>query len=40
MLTQNDKVREYQGLALPTPVLKKIYYDNAMRMFPDLAAAQ
>ncbi len=40
MLTQNDKVKEYQGLDLPVPVLKKIYYDNAMRMFPDLAAAQ
>lgn len=40
MLTQDDKVREYRGLDLPEPVLKKIYYENAMRMFPDLAAAQ
>ena len=36
MLTQDDKVKEYQCLMLPEPVLKKIYYDNAMRMFPGL----
>ncbi len=40
VLTQDDKVKEYQGLDLPISVLKKIYYDNAMKMFPDLAAAQ
>jgi predicted TIM-barrel fold metal-dependent hydrolase len=33
MFTQDDKVREYQGLKLPTPVLKKIYYKNARRMY-------
>jgi hypothetical protein len=36
ILTQNDKVKEYQGLKLPEPVLKKIYHDNAMRMFPGM----
>lgn len=36
MLTQNDKVKEYQGLKLPESVLKKIYHDNAMTMFPGL----
>lgn len=34
ILTQNDKVREYQGLDLPLKVLKKIYYDNAMKAYP------
>ncbi len=34
ILTQNDKVKEYQGLKLPVSVLKKIYYDNAMAMYP------
>ena len=34
ILTQNDKVKEYRGLKLPEPVLKKIYHDNAMKMFP------
>lgn len=36
IMTQNDKVKEYQGLDLPVSVLKKIYYDNAMRMYPGL----
>jgi len=36
ILTQNDKVREYQGLDLPVDVLQKIYHDNAIRMFPGL----
>lgn len=36
ILTQDDKVKEYQGLDLPVEVLKKIYHDNAMRMFPGL----
>lgn len=36
ILTQNDKVKEYQGLKLPVTVLKKIYHDNAMHMFPGL----
>ena len=36
ILTQNDKVKEYQGLDLPESVLKKIYHDNAMKMFPGL----
>lgn len=35
-LTQNDKVKEYQGLNLPVSVLKKIYHDNAMNMYPGL----
>lgn len=36
MMTQNDKVKEYQGLDLPVSVLKKIYYDNAMALYPGL----
>lgn len=36
LLTQNDKVKEYQGLDLPEPVLKKIYHDNALKMLPGL----
>ena len=36
ILTQDDKVKEYQGLKLPESVLKKIYHDNAMKMFPGL----
>jgi predicted TIM-barrel fold metal-dependent hydrolase len=36
LLTQNDKVKEYQGLNLPEPVLKKIYHDNALKMLPGL----
>jgi len=33
IFTQNDKVREYRGLDLPAPVLRKIYYENACRMY-------
>jgi predicted TIM-barrel fold metal-dependent hydrolase len=40
MLTQNDKVKEYQGLKLPVTVLKKIYHDNAISMFPGLGEGQ
>jgi predicted TIM-barrel fold metal-dependent hydrolase len=36
VLTQNDKVKTFQGLDLPISVLKKIYYENAMRMYPEL----
>ena len=36
MMTQDDKVKEYQGLKLPVSVLKKIYYENAMRLYPGL----
>ncbi len=36
MMTQDDKVKEYQGLKLPVSVLKKVYYENAMRMYPGL----
>ena len=36
ILTQNDKVKEYQGLDLPVSVLQKIYHDNAMKMYPGL----
>ncbi len=36
LLKQHDKVKEYQGLKLPVPVLQKIYHDNALRMFPGL----
>jgi predicted TIM-barrel fold metal-dependent hydrolase len=28
--------REVQGLALPEPVLRKIYHDNALRWFPGI----
>jgi predicted TIM-barrel fold metal-dependent hydrolase len=38
MLIQDDKVKEYQGLELPVSVLKKIYYENAVRMYPELGA--
>lgn len=40
ILTQNDKVKEYQGLKLPVSVLKKIYHDNAMTMYPGLGESQ
>jgi predicted TIM-barrel fold metal-dependent hydrolase len=33
MFTQDDKVREYQGLDLPVPALEKIYHMNAERMY-------
>lgn len=36
VFTQDDKVKEYRGLNLPMSVLKKIYYKNAMRMYPGL----
>ncbi len=36
LMTQDDKVKEYQGLDLPVSVLKKIYYENAMRLYPGL----
>jgi predicted TIM-barrel fold metal-dependent hydrolase len=36
MFTQNDKVKEYLGLKLPVPVLRKIYYENAIRMYPEI----
>ncbi len=36
LLEQKDKVKVYQGLDLPKKVLKKIYYDNAKRMYPEL----
>ncbi|MCK4919822.1 MAG: amidohydrolase family protein [Bacteroidales bacterium] len=35
IMTQNDKVKEYQGLDLPLEVLKKIYYDNVIVMYPE-----
>jgi predicted TIM-barrel fold metal-dependent hydrolase len=40
MLTQDDIVKDYQGLRLPVSVLKKIYYENAVRMFPELGTKQ
>lgn len=36
LMTQDDKVKNYRGLKLPLKVLRKIYYENAMRMYPDL----
>ena len=36
LLKQKDKVKEYQGLKLPINVLEKIYYKNALRMYPGL----
>ncbi len=37
-LSTNDWVeyngRKYQGLALPTPILKKLYHDNAVKWIP------
>ncbi len=38
IMIQNDKVKSYQGLDLPVSVLKKIYYENAMRMYPELGS--
>ena len=32
--------RKVQGLALPEPVLRKFYHDNAIKWFPDLKASQ
>ena len=40
MFTQDDKVKEYHGLKLPVSVLKKIYYENAARMYPGLGKKQ
>lgn len=34
--TQDEKVKEYIGLNLPLQVLEKIYYNNAVRMYPGL----
>ena len=39
LMTQDDKVKEYKGLNLPESVLKKIYYENAMRMYPGFGTA-
>ena len=36
ILTQNDKVREYQGLDLPRKILRKVYHDNAIKMYSGL----
>ena len=36
VLVQNNKVKEYKGLKLPESVLKKIYHDNAINMYPGL----
>ena len=40
MLTQDDKVKHYQGLKLPESVLRKIYFENAMNMYPGLGEKQ
>lgn len=37
VFTQNNKVKEYQGLDLPVSVLEKIYYTNTLRMYPGMA---
>jgi len=36
MLEQNDKVKTYQGLDLPVKVLRKIYSENAKKMYPGI----
>lgn len=36
MMTQDDKENKFQGLKLPESVLRKIYFENAMRMYPGL----
>jgi len=36
IFSQNDKVKKYQGLKLPVSVLKKIYSDNAIRMYMEI----
>ncbi|MEN8228160.1 MAG: amidohydrolase family protein [Bacteroidota bacterium] len=36
IMTQDDKVKTYQGLDLPEKVLRKIYYENAVRMYPGM----
>jgi hypothetical protein len=30
----------YQGLALPHPVLRNLFHDNAMHWFPGLASSR
>ena len=36
LMTLNDEGKEFQGLKLPESVLKKIYFENALRMYPGL----
>jgi predicted TIM-barrel fold metal-dependent hydrolase len=42
-LSTNDWVeyngRKYQGLALPTPILKKLYHDNAVKWIPGVVSS-
>ena len=38
MFTQDDKVKEYKGLNLSTTILEKIYYKNALKMYPGLGS--
>lgn len=33
IFTQNEKIKEYQGLDLPKSVIKKIFFENAERIF-------
>ena len=35
-MIQNDKVKEFKGLNLPESVVKKIFYENAIKMFSGL----
>lgn len=34
--TSNYRGRQIQGLALPEPILRKLYHDNAVHWFPDI----
>jgi predicted TIM-barrel fold metal-dependent hydrolase len=34
--TSNYRGRQLQGLALPEPILRKLYHDNAVHWFPDI----
>jgi predicted TIM-barrel fold metal-dependent hydrolase len=40
ILIQNDRLKEVQGLKLPIPVLRKIYSENALRMYPEFGRKQ
>jgi hypothetical protein len=34
--TVDYRGRKIQGLALPEPILQKLYHDNAVHWFPDI----
>jgi len=40
ILIHNDRLKEVHGLKLPIPVLRKIYSENAFRMYPEFGREQ